>query len=44
MKHLPEAFDMLTHGKIVLPWDMPKSENLDEIKKLVDSSSTQKFD
>ncbi len=44
MKHLPEAFDMLMHGKIVLPWDMPKSENLDEIKKLVDSSSTQKFD
>ena len=44
MKHLPEAFDMLTHGKIVLPWDMPKSENLDEIKKLVDSASTQKFD
>lgn len=44
MKHLPEAFDMLTHGKIVLPWDMPKSENLDEIKTLVESSSTQKFD
>lgn len=44
MKHLPEAFDMLVHGKIVLPWDMPKSENLDEIKTLVESSSTQKFD
>lgn len=44
MKHLPEAFDMLTHGKIVLPWDMPKSENLDEIKTLVENSSTQKFD
>lgn len=44
MKHLPEAFDMLTHGKIVLPWNMPKSENLDEIKTLVKNSSTQKFD
>ena len=43
MKHIPEAFDMLTHGKIVLPWDMPKSENLDEIKTLVESSSTVKF-
>jgi succinate dehydrogenase / fumarate reductase, iron-sulfur subunit len=43
MKHLPEAFDMLIHGKIVLPWDMPKSENLDEIKTLVENTSTQKF-
>lgn len=44
MKHLPEAFNMLTHGKIVLPWDMPKSENLEEIKTIVENASTQKFD
>jgi len=43
MKHIPEAIAMYKKGKIVLPWDMPKSKNLDEIKKLVESSSTAKF-
>jgi succinate dehydrogenase / fumarate reductase iron-sulfur subunit len=43
MKHIPEAIAMFKKGKIVLPWNMPKSKNLDEIKKLVESSSTVKF-
>lgn len=43
MKHIPEAIAMFKKGKIVMPWNMPKSENLDEIKKLVDISSTAKF-
>ncbi|MCK5111272.1 MAG: succinate dehydrogenase/fumarate reductase iron-sulfur subunit [Arcobacteraceae bacterium] len=43
MKHIPEAIAMFKKGKIVMPWDMPKSKNLDEIQKLVDSCSTAKF-
>ena len=43
MKHIPEAIDMFRRGKLVMPWNMPKSKNLDEIKKLVESSSTAKF-
>jgi succinate dehydrogenase / fumarate reductase iron-sulfur subunit len=43
MKHIPEAIAMFKKGKIVMPWNMPKSKNLDEIKKLVESSSTAKF-
>lgn len=43
MKHIPEAIAMFKKGKIVMPWNMPKSGNLDEIKKLVDISSTAKF-
>ncbi|MGD9969162.1 MAG: succinate dehydrogenase/fumarate reductase iron-sulfur subunit [Sulfuricurvum sp.] len=43
MKHLPEAIAMFKKGKIVLPWNMPKSKNLDEVKKLIKSSSTVKF-
>jgi succinate dehydrogenase / fumarate reductase iron-sulfur subunit len=43
MKHIPEAIAMFRRGKIVMPWNMPKSKNLDEIKKLVDISSTAKF-
>lgn len=43
MKHIPEAIAMYKRGKIVFPWDMPKSKNLDEIQKLVDSCSTAKF-
>ncbi len=42
-KHIPEALEMFKKGKIVLPWNMPKSKNLDEIKKLVDIASTVKF-
>jgi succinate dehydrogenase / fumarate reductase iron-sulfur subunit len=43
LKHVPEAIAMYKKGKIVFPWDMPKSKNLDEIKKLVESSSTAQF-
>jgi succinate dehydrogenase / fumarate reductase iron-sulfur subunit len=43
IKHLGVGFDMLKAGKIVFPWNMHKSENLDEIKKLVKSSSTTSF-
>ena len=43
IKHIPEAIAMLKRGKIVMPWNMPKSKNLDEIKKLVEISSTVDF-
>ena len=43
MKHIPEAIAMFRKGKIVMPWNMPKSKNLDEIKKLVESASTANF-
>ncbi len=43
LKHVPEAIAMYKKGKIVLPWNMPKSKNLDEIKTLVKSASTAKF-
>jgi succinate dehydrogenase / fumarate reductase iron-sulfur subunit len=43
LKHIPEAIAMYKKGKIVMPWNMPKSKNLDEIQKLVDSCSTAKF-
>jgi len=42
-KHIPEAIAMFKKGKIVMPWNMPKSKNLDEIKKLVKIASTAKF-
>lgn len=43
LKHVPVAIKMFTKGKIVPPWAITKSDNLDEIKKLVKSSSTAKF-
>lgn len=43
LKHVPVALQMFAKGKIVLPWNMPKADKLDEIKKLVKSSSTVKF-
>jgi len=43
LKHLPEAYTMWKKGKIVMPWNMPKSKNMDEIKKLVEISSTVDF-
>ncbi|WP_200764038.1 succinate dehydrogenase/fumarate reductase iron-sulfur subunit [Nitrosophilus alvini] len=43
VKHIPEALEMFKKGKIVMPWNMPKSKNMDEIKKLVKISSTAKF-
>jgi succinate dehydrogenase / fumarate reductase iron-sulfur subunit len=42
-KHIPAAIGMLKNGKIPMPWQLPKSEKLDEIKKLVKISSTAKF-
>ncbi|ADR34236.1 succinate dehydrogenase subunit B [Sulfuricurvum kujiense DSM 16994] len=43
LKHVPVALKMFAKGKIVLPWNMPKADKLDEIKKLIKSSSTVKF-
>jgi len=43
VKHIPVALKMFSKGKIVPPWGITKSDNLDEIKKLVASSSTAKF-
>ena len=43
LKHVPVALKMFKKGKIILPWNMPKSDNLDEIKKLVKSSSTTSY-
>ena len=43
LKHLPEAIAMFKKGKIIMPWNMPKSKNLDEIQTLVKSSSKVKF-
>ncbi len=43
MKHGKVGFKMFTKGKVVMPWNMPKSDKLDEIKALVKSSSTVKF-
>lgn len=43
VKHVPVALKMFAKGKIVPPWGIVKSKNLDEIKKLVKSSSTAKF-
>ena len=43
VKHIPVALKMFSKGKIVPPWGITKSDNLDEIKKLVESSSTAKF-
>ena len=43
VKHIPVALKMFSKGKIVPPWGITKSDNLDEIQKLVKSSSTAKF-
>ncbi len=43
LKHMPEAISMFKKGKVVLPWKMPKSKNLDEIQKLIKSSTTSTF-
>jgi len=43
LKHVPVAIKMYKKGKIVLPWNMPKSDKLDEIKKLIVSSSTSNY-
>jgi len=43
IKHIPVALQMFRKGKIVTPWNIVKSDNLDEIQKLIKSSSTVKF-
>ncbi len=43
LKHVPVAIKMFRKGKIVMPWNMPKSKNMDEITKLVEIASTSKF-
>jgi succinate dehydrogenase / fumarate reductase iron-sulfur subunit len=43
LKHIPEAIHMLKNKKLIMPWQMPKSENLDEVEKLIENSSTVKF-
>ena len=43
VQHIPEAVDMFKNGKIPMPWNLPKSKNLEEIKKIVKISSTAKF-
>jgi succinate dehydrogenase / fumarate reductase iron-sulfur subunit len=43
VKHIPVALKMFKKGKIAMPWAIPTSDNMDEIKKLVESSSTAKF-
>jgi succinate dehydrogenase / fumarate reductase iron-sulfur subunit len=43
VKHIPVALKMFKKGKIAMPWNIPTSDNMDEITKLVKSSSTAKF-
>jgi succinate dehydrogenase / fumarate reductase iron-sulfur subunit len=43
VKHIPVALQMFRKGKIVPPWGITKSDKLDEIQKLIKSSSTVKF-
>jgi len=42
VKHIPVAFKMFKKGKIAMPWNIPTSDKMDEIKKLIESSSTVK--
>lgn len=42
-KHGKVGFKMFKVGKVVMPWNMPKSDKLDEVKALIKSSSTVKF-
>jgi succinate dehydrogenase / fumarate reductase, iron-sulfur subunit len=43
MKHGKVGLKMFKAGKVVMPWNMPKSDKLDEVKALIKSSSTVKF-
>ena len=47
VKHLSEAFKMIKAGKVhpfdIMKTKMPKSKNLDEIKKLIEISQTNKL-
>lgn len=42
-KHGKVGLKMFKVGKVVMPWNMPKSDKLDEVKALIKSSSTVKF-
>ncbi|GAB6073693.1 succinate dehydrogenase/fumarate reductase iron-sulfur subunit [Nautilia lithotrophica] len=43
VRHIPEAMAMFMKGKIKLPWQMPKSEGLEEIQKLIEISQTHEL-
>ncbi|EDM24277.1 succinate dehydrogenase iron-sulfur subunit [Caminibacter mediatlanticus TB-2] len=43
VRHMPEAIAMFKKGKIKLPWQMPKSEGLEEIQKLIEISQTHEL-
>jgi succinate dehydrogenase / fumarate reductase iron-sulfur subunit len=43
VKHIGEAFNMFKKDKIVMPWNMPQSKNLDEVKTIVKNCSTAEF-
>jgi succinate dehydrogenase / fumarate reductase iron-sulfur subunit len=43
LHHGPVGLKMFMSGKVTMPWNMPKSDKLDEIKKLVKISSKAKF-
>ncbi len=43
VKHIGVGLDMMRAGKVVMPWNMHNSKNLDEVKKLIKSSSTTTF-
>jgi len=42
LKHLKEAAAMFKKGKIKLPWEMPKSNRLEEIQKLIEISKEKR--
>lgn len=42
-KDFPTNFKMFKKGKFIVPWSMPKSNNIDEIRKLITLSSTVEF-
>ncbi|MFP4485765.1 MAG: succinate dehydrogenase/fumarate reductase iron-sulfur subunit [Campylobacterales bacterium] len=42
IKNIREAISMLTHKKIKMPWNTPKSKNHDEVKTLIKNSRTVK--
>lgn len=43
IKHGKVGAKMFMAGKVIMPWNMPKSEKFDEVKALIKSSSTVKF-
>jgi succinate dehydrogenase / fumarate reductase iron-sulfur subunit len=43
VKHIGVGLSMMKVGKVVMPWEMHKSKNIEEIRTLIKSSSTTKF-